>query len=138
MGEPAQGRDGFRRTHAQAREAERTGRLALQPSPAVVRHRHIEIAAMLCGDPDKAQAMAAARLAGLTDRDETGERLRATVRALLLHGHNRGLTARALNVHHKTVAYRIKQAEDLLGRSLSEDTFALETALLIDYTFNGP
>jgi hypothetical protein len=45
MGEPAQGRDGFRRTLAQAREAERTGRLALRPSPTVTRHRHIEIAA---------------------------------------------------------------------------------------------
>jgi DNA-binding PucR family transcriptional regulator len=41
-------------------------------------------------------------------------------------------------VHHKTVAYRLNQAEELRDRSLSEDTFGLETALLIDQTLHGP
>jgi hypothetical protein len=138
MGEPGRGRDGFRRSLAQAREAERVARLAQQPKPGVVRHRDIEIAAVLCGDPERARAMAAARLGDLARRDDTGERLRATVRALLANGHNRGRAAAALHVHHKTVAYRINQAEELLGRSLSEDTFGLETALLIDQTLHGP
>jgi len=40
-------------------------------------------------------------------------------------------------VHHETVSYRISQAEELLGRSLSKDTFDLETALLIDRTLYG-
>jgi DNA-binding PucR family transcriptional regulator len=138
MGEPGRGREGFRRSLAQAREAERVGRLAQHPRPGVVRHRDIEIAAILCGDPDRARALAAARLGDLARRDEPGERLRATVRALLANGHNRGRAAAALHVHHKTVAYRLNQAEELLGRSLSDDTFGLETALLIDQTLYGP
>jgi len=138
MGEPGRGRDGFRRSLAQAREAERVGRLAEERRPTVVRHRDIEVAAMLCSDPERARALAEDRLGGLAGRDETGERLRATVRALLAHGHNRGRTAKALHIHHKTVAYRINQAEELLGRSLATDSYDLETALLIDHTLYGP
>jgi|GEM_PF-1931976 len=138
MGEPGRGREGFRRSLAQAREVERVARLAQHPEPGVVQHRDIEIAALLCSDPERARAMAAARLGDLARRDDIGERLRATVRALLANGHNRGRAAAALHVHHKTVAYRLNQAEELLGRSLSEDTFGLEAALLIDQTLYGP
>lgn len=138
MGEPGRGREGFRRSLAQAREAERVARLVQYPQPGVVRHRDIEIAAILCGDPERARALATVRLGDLARRDETGERLRATVRALLANGHNRGRAAAALHVHHKTVAYRLNQAEELLGRSLTGDTFELETALLIDQTLYGP
>jgi DNA-binding PucR family transcriptional regulator len=36
------------------------------------------------------------------------------------------------------VAYRLNQAEEQLGRSLSEDTYRLQTALLFDQTLYGP
>lgn len=137
LGEPDHGRDGFRRSHTRAAEAERTRRLAARPGGGVVRHRDVEIAALLCGDPDRARRVAADRLGPLAARDEAGARLRATVRALLTHGHHRGLAAKALNVHHKTVAYRLQQAETLLGRSLSQDTFDLEAALAIDAALHG-
>lgn len=138
MGEPAQGREGFRRSLAQAREAERVARLGSAPSPGLIRYRHAEIAAMLCADPERARDLAATRLGRLADRDETGTRLRATVRAVLAHGYNRARAADELHVHHKTVAYRISQAEELLGTSLSEESFTLQVALLIDQTLNGP
>lgn len=138
MGEPGRGRDGFRRSLAQAREAERVGRLSREPLPRVVRHHDIEVAAMLCGDPERARMFAADHLGPLATRDETGMRLRATVRALLANGHNRGQAAEALHVHHKTVAYRINQVEELLGRPIAQDAYALETALLIDLTLDGP
>ena len=53
------------------------------------------------------------------------------------HGHHRGLAATALNVHHKTVAYRLAQAETLLGRTLAHDTFDLEAALVVHATLYG-
>lgn len=137
MGEPGQGREGFRRSLAQAREADRVGRLTQRPHSEVVRHRDVEIAAILCADPERARALAEARLGALARRDETGQRLRATVRALLANGHNRGQAASALHVHHKTVAYRLNQAEELLGRPLTDDSFGLETALVIDRTLYG-
>jgi catechol 2,3-dioxygenase-like lactoylglutathione lyase family enzyme len=138
MGEPARGRDGFRRSLAQAREAERVGRLAQSPAPAILRHRDVELAGLLCADPDRARTFAAERLGALAGRDETGRRLRATVRALLDHAHNRGQAAAALHVHQKTVAYRIHQAEELLGHPLTQHGHALAAALLIDHTLNGP
>lgn len=137
MGEPGRGRDGLRRSHSQAREAERAGRLAPNRVATVVRHRDIEIAALLCTDPDRARRLATERLGPLATRDDTSQRLRMTLRALFAHGHNRGQAAAALTVHHKTVAYRIAQAEELLGRSLADNTFDLETALLIDRTLHG-
>jgi hypothetical protein len=138
MGEVGRGRDGFRRSLAQAREAERVGRLAREATPRVVRHRDIEVAAMLCGDPERAREFAARQLGALASRDETGERLRATVRALFAHGHNRAAAAEALHVHHKTVAYRLNQVEEVLGHPITSDPFACETALLIDLTLHGP
>jgi DNA-binding PucR family transcriptional regulator len=138
MGEPGRGREGFRRSHAQAVEAERTGRLAQHPTPGVIRHRDVDIAALLCADPERARRVAAERLGPLAVRDETGKRLRATLRTLLANGHNRGLTAKALNVHIKTVTYRLAQIEELLGRDLSRNTSDLDTALLIDHTLYGP
>ena len=137
LGEPGRGREGFRRSLAQAREAERVGRLAQRLRPCVLRHRDFEIAALLCGDPDRARALAAARLGDLGSHDELGARLRATVRAFLANGHNRGRAADALHVHHKTVSYRLGQAEELLGRPLSQDTFGLEAALLVHQTLYG-
>jgi hypothetical protein len=134
VGEPGGGRQGFRRTYAQAREAIHAGQLAGEPRPAVVRHRDIEVAAILCSDPERARRLADQHLGPLAADDETADRLRSTLRALFAHGNNRRSTATALNVHIKTVSYRISQAEQLLGRSVAHDTFDLHAALLIDHT----
>jgi hypothetical protein len=137
LGEPGRGRDGFRRSLAQARDAERIGRLPSPISPRVVRFREIEIVAMLCGDPDRARAFSAQQLGALGGRDETSRRIRHTLRVFFAHGSNRGAAARALNVHHKTVAYRINQAEELLGRPVLDDAYGFQTALLIEQSLNG-
>jgi hypothetical protein len=137
MGEPGRGRDGFRRSLTQAREAVRVGRLSSAPGDGVLRHRGVEIAAMLCGDPERARVFAVDRLGALARRDDTGSRLRETLRVVLAHAHNRGEAARELQVHHKTIAYRINQAEELLGHPLSQDAYGLQTALLIDHVLHG-
>lgn len=137
VGGPGHGRDGFGRAHRRAVEAERTRRLSARPRDGVVRHRDVEVAALLCRDTEAARRAALDRLGPLAGPDETATRLRETVRALLAHGHHRGLAATALNVHHKTVAYRLAQAEALLGRSLAQDTFDLEAALVVHATLYG-
>jgi hypothetical protein len=137
VGEPGSGRQGFRRSHAQALEAIHAGRLGGEPRPAVIRHRDIEVAAILCSDPERARSLADVHLGPLGADDETADRLRATLRTLFAHGNNRRSTATALNVHIKTVSYRISQAEQLLGRSVARDTFDLHAALLIDHTLRG-
>lgn len=137
LGEPGQGREGFRRSHTQAREAERTARLRHPPNGGVVRHRDVEVAALLCADPERARRLAADRLGLLASRDPNTARVRETVRVYLAHGRSVARTAEALHVHQKTVAYRLARATELLGRPVVEATQELETALLIDLTLTG-
>lgn len=136
-GEPGRGREGFRRSHAQAREAERTAGLSGTARARVVRHRDIEVAALLCADPERARRLAADRLGRLAARDEGTTRLRETVRIYLAHGRSVARTAETLHVHQKTVAYRLARATELLGRPVTELTQELESALLIDATLDG-
>ncbi|HEX4252564.1 MAG TPA: helix-turn-helix domain-containing protein [Pseudonocardia sp.] len=137
MGAPGRGRTGFRRSHHQAREADRAARLSRHPRPGVVRHRDVELAAVLCTDPDRARRLADDRLGALSSQDETGERLRETLLVYLSQGCSKTRTAQLMHVHHKTVSYRLAQAEALLGRPLTQDVLALGAALLIDRTLGG-
>ncbi|HEY2195147.1 MAG TPA: helix-turn-helix domain-containing protein [Actinomycetospora sp.] len=138
LGEPGRGREGFRTSHTRAREAERVARLRPGPRGGVTRFADVELAAVLCADPDRARRFATDRLGRLAEDDEAVERLRATLRAYLAHGHSRADAARALAVHHKTVTYRIGQAEKLLGRSLTSGTGDLDAALTIHAALHGP
>jgi hypothetical protein len=137
MGEPGQGREGFRRSHLEAVEAERTSRMARASRGGVVRHRDVEVAAVLCADPERARRLAEGRLGALARRDEATSRLRATVRAYLAVGRNLARTAEALHVHHKTVSYRLAKATELLGHPIAEAAYDLEAALIIDFTLHG-
>ncbi|MGQ0631214.1 MAG: PucR family transcriptional regulator [Sporichthyaceae bacterium] len=137
MGEVGRGPEGFRRSHEQAREAARIGRLSSSPEDGVVRHRDVEFVSLLCAEPDRARAFAADRLAGLAGRDEATARLRETVRVFLAHGSNKARAADLMHVHHKTIAYRLTRAAELLGQDLEEAGPELEAALFIDRTLNG-
>lgn len=138
MGSPGQGREGFRRSHQQALQAQWIGRLTAQPQQRVIQHHEIEPVALLCNDPDSARSFSAGQLGDLARRDDTGRRLRATVRTVLANGSSRSQAAQELHVHPKTVAYRLEQAESVLGRPLGDNTFSLQAALLIDEALHGP
>ncbi len=137
MGSPGKGRAGFRRSHHQAREADRAARLNRHPRAGVVRHSDIELAAVLCTDPERAQRLADDRLGALGGADDTRERLRETLLVYLSQGCSKTRTAQLLHVHLKTVSYRLAQAEELLGHPLTQDVLELGTALLIDRTLRG-
>jgi hypothetical protein len=137
LGEPGRGREGFRRSHAQAHEAERTARLSVAAVAGVVRQRDIEVAALLCADPERARRVAADRLGLLAARDEPCARLRTTVRTYLACGRSVTRTAETLHVHQKTVSYRLARAAALLGHPISQSTRELEAALLVDLTLHG-
>ncbi|MGQ0480948.1 MAG: PucR family transcriptional regulator [Pseudonocardia sp.] len=137
MGRPGRGRAGFRRSHLEAREADRASRLSSRPGSAVVGYLGVQLAGVLCTDPERARAFAAERLGALAGRDETCARLRETLLVYLSSGCSRARTAQALHVHHKTVNYRLTQAEQLLGRPLTTDVLELGAALLADRTLHG-
>ena len=67
----------------------------------------------------------------MASRDDTTRRLAATVRTYLDENGSRGRTAKRLHVHENTVAYRLRQAEELLGRSVEKRTLELRVALAL-------
>ncbi|WP_354699106.1 hypothetical protein DSM112329_04813 [Paraconexibacter sp. AEG42_29] len=137
LGQPGRGRDGFRRSHEQALDAERIARLARQPRAGVVRHEEVELAGLLCHDRARAERLAAGRLGVLSQDDDATARLRETLRAYLASGGSKKRTAAMLHVHQKTVAYRLTRVEQLLGRRLAGDTAELDAALRIHLTLHG-
>ena len=67
-------------------------------------------------------------LGALAGEDDAAARLRETVLAYLEAGMD-GAAAR-LAIHRNTVRYRLRQAEDLRGRPITERRRELELALL--------
>jgi hypothetical protein len=137
MGSAGRGRTGFRRSHEQAAEADRVARLSRAPRATVVLHRDIELAGVLCTDPERAHELALDRLGPLARGDATCERLRETVLTYLTHGCSKTRTADLMHIHHKTVSYRLAQAEELLGGPLTDDVLELGAALLAHRTLYG-
>ena len=64
-------------------------------------------------------------------RSEPAARLRETVLALLVAGGSATRVAKQLFVHQNTVAYRVKRAEELLGRRVTDDPVELTCALAL-------
>ncbi len=137
LGDSDFGLRGFRRSHEQALETERTVRLARTLRPGVVRHEEIALAALLCTDQVRAEEFSAQRLGPMAQEGEAMARLRTTVRVYLSCGRSKLRASERLHVHQKTVTYRLSRAEELLGRSIAEDAAELDAALRIHFTLFG-
>ena len=117
LGEPAPGVDGFRRTHFQAVEAYRVARLG--PSRPVTTFFDVGLIAITTQDPAQARDFVASELGPLADRQERSAQLRETVRVYFESGQNAVACAARLGIHDRTVAYRVRQVEELLGRPVT-------------------
>jgi hypothetical protein len=132
---PSPGLEGFRAAYREALDARRVG--ALRRTPGVTRYRDVALLAVLCADTERARALAHTELGPLAADDEVTERLRETLAAYLACGESHVGAAQRLYVHQKTVAYRIRQAEGLLGRKVGERRAELEAALLVHRALAG-
>jgi DNA-binding PucR family transcriptional regulator len=130
-GRPGHGIGGFRRSHEEALEAARVAALAGGDAAAVMRYERVELAALLASDLPKARAFVAARLGPLAAATESAGRLRETLLAFLAANGSGTRAAKELYVHHNTVAYRVKRAEELLGRRVTDDPIELTCALTL-------
>jgi DNA-binding PucR family transcriptional regulator len=130
IGGPADGVDGFRRSHAEAGEARRVARLGT-PGGAV-RYADVALAALLTKDLAQAQAFADHELGALRAADAATRRIADTVLALLEAQGSPRRAAQRLGVHENTVAKRVKAAESLLGHPVDERPAELMAALLVD------
>jgi hypothetical protein len=130
FGAPADGVTGFRRSHAEALQAARVGSLRGSASP-VTSYARVELVSLLAGDLPRARAFVVGQLGPLAAATEPAERLRSTVLAFLASGGRAARVARELYVHENTVAYRVKRAEELLGRKLTDRPVELTCALTL-------
>jgi hypothetical protein len=129
VGEPCHGIGGWRRTHRQARAAF----LVAQRRPqGTVRYADVALLASALQDDLLASSLHDLYLAPLQGDRNSGETLRATLRAYFATGRNGASAAAALNVSRQTVTNRLQTAEDRLGRPIAACATALETALRLE------
>ncbi len=129
FGDAAKGTSGFRLTHQQAVAAQAVA-LAVGPPPArVVAFGDVAPVAMMLGSADLLRAWVAKTLGGLAADDELHGRLRDTLLLFLQLGGSYKTTAERLTLHKNTVQYRIRRAEESLGRPVGENRQDVELAL---------
>lgn len=131
VGEPGRNIAGFRASHVEALEAQRIARLAGRREGSITHYSGIALQALATTNLDHARDFVASELGALAASDETTRRLAATVRTYLDEQGSRGRTAKRLGIHENTVSYRLRQAEELLARSVDKRTLELRVALAL-------
>jgi hypothetical protein len=131
MGEPGHGLKGFRRTYIEAGHARRVASLVAPEGGPLTRYRDVAVAALCTADGDHAAAFVSGVLGSLAANDEVTYRLAMTLAVYLRENRSRTRAAARLAVHPNTVSYRVRQAEELLGRSASADSLDLQVALTL-------
>jgi hypothetical protein len=129
FGRPGEGIAGFRRSHAEVLQAARVASLA--GGTAVTSYDRVELVSLLACDLARAREFVAAQLGPLASTTEPAERVRETVLAFLRFGGSATRVAKELYVHQNTVVYRVKRAEEMLGRKISERPIELTCALTL-------
>jgi DNA-binding PucR family transcriptional regulator len=129
FGDAAKGTSGFRLTHQQAIATQAVALAAGSRPPRAVAFGEVAPVAMMLGSADLLRAWVLATLAGLAIDDEHHARLRDTLLAFLQSGGSYKTTAERLMLHKNTVQYRIRKAEESLGRPVSENQHDVELAL---------
>jgi PucR C-terminal helix-turn-helix domain/GGDEF-like domain len=131
FGAPGHGIAGFRSSHAEAVQAARIASLAPGTAAPVTGYPRVELVSLLAADLPRARAFVLRQLGPLASSDEPAERLRETVLAYLAASGSATRVAKQLYVHQNTVTYRVKRAEELLGRRVSESPIELTCALTL-------
>ena len=131
IGEPGQGIAGFRQSHNEAMHARRVAELGARPPGTITRYSRVALAAIASADVGQAHTFVQRELQGLAGEDDLSTRLTATLRTYLDEHASRSRTAKRLGIHENTVSYRIKQAEEMLGRSVDQRTLELRVALAL-------
>ncbi len=137
IGTPLEGLSGMAESHDQARVARRVAELRAVRPGTVVGYRAAGLTALLTADPAEAVRFAQTELGELLAPTDTSARVRATVRVYLEENLSPARTARRLGIHQNTVVYRVKQAEELLGRGVEERRLHLEVALRLADMIDG-
>ncbi|MEA2171872.1 MAG: hypothetical protein QOF76_5172 [Solirubrobacteraceae bacterium] len=129
IGRVGKGLDGFRRTHAEALQARKVASLFPRTRKRCTTFDAIALDALMTQDIDEARRFVASELGALLDDSDANRRLAATLEVFLHEESSFVRAARRLGIHENTVAYRVRRAEELLGRKTNERQLELRTAL---------
>ncbi len=105
--------------------------LAGSAPPRVMTFGEVAPVAMMLGSSDLLRAWVSSTLAGLATDDEHHTRLRDTLLVFLRTGGSYKATAEQLVLHRNTVQYRIRKAEESLGRPVANHRDDVELALRV-------
>jgi hypothetical protein len=123
---------GFRDAHGQALLADR---IARSRRDGLVDLRGAALEALALGDQRTARAVARSELGPLARAGVGNERLRATLEAWFASRESPTAAAATLGVAPRTVTYRLRRAEGLLGHPIAERRAELEAALRLERLF---
>jgi DNA-binding PucR family transcriptional regulator len=129
FGDAEKGTPGFRLTHQQAVAAQAVALAAGSARPRAVAFGEVAPVAMMLGSADLLRAWVLSTLAGLAADDEHHARLRDTLLVFLQAGGSYKTTAEQLMLHKNTVQYRIRKAQESLGRPVGDNRHDVELAL---------
>jgi hypothetical protein len=131
LGEPAQDVAGFRRTHRQALRVQALGLAAGDDCDPVMSFSEVGSVALMVSDIDSAHAWVVDTLGPLATHDAQHQRLRETLRVFLAAGRSYTAAAATLTMHKNSVQYRVRKAEELLGRAITDNRMDVELALTL-------
>jgi hypothetical protein len=129
FGDAAKGTTGFRITHQQAIAAQAVALAAGSAAPRAVTFSQVAPVAMMLTSKELLRPWVLSTLAGLATDDEHHARLRETLLVFLRSGGSYKATAQQLMLHKNTVQYRIRKAEESLGRPVGDNRHDVELAL---------
>jgi DNA-binding PucR family transcriptional regulator len=120
---------GFCLTHQQAVAAQAVALAGGSPAPRMVAFGEMAPVAMMLGSAELLRAWVPSTLAGLAADDAHHARLRDTLLVFLQAGGSYKATAERLMLHKNTVQYRIRRAQERLGRPVGDNRHDVELAL---------
>jgi DNA-binding PucR family transcriptional regulator len=129
FGDAAKDAAGFRLTHQQAVAAQAVALAAGSVAPQAVAFSEVAPVAMMLSSAELLRAWVLSTLAGLATDDEHHARLRDTLLIFLQAGGSYKTTAEQLMLHKNTVQYRIRKAQESLGRPVGDNRNDIELAL---------
>jgi len=137
VGAPHAGLAGMHRSHHEARAARRVGEIFGQRPGTIMRFPAVALASLTSADPVQAVHFVETELGPLGEDTDAMLRLRATLRVYLEERLSPSRAARRLTIHQNTVVYRVKRAEELIGRAIDERRLELEIALRLRDGLDG-
>ncbi|WP_431876124.1 PucR family transcriptional regulator [Amycolatopsis sacchari] len=131
LGDPGEGIDGFRRSHRQAERVHALAVTAGEQCERALTFRDVGTIALMTSDLAATRSWVADILGPLATDDEQHERLRETLLVFLATGGSYTAAAARLTMHKNSVQYRVRKAEETLGRPITDNRLDVELALKV-------